>query len=412
MVSFPNVTHPIEPSLVDKLIDDQDDLKAYLVKKKIIDGLIAEARKNFSVLEKFKEKVLEAKKIILEILETTVAEALKKADKEKENVEKLIDYLESKKFAKNNSRDWADLLIEKCNLETLPLYSKQVKYLIGDVKSEIVVNSLKTLADVKTLNNPFKNIPTVYYIKAKFKEINFIDVAAPQTVNKIGFPAGLQLKDLGGWCEVATGCIIYCGGQENNKSTSECYQLDLVDSASKRLTDMLEPRYYSAVVPWKTFVYVLGGFQGKISLKSCEKYDFLLGTWTKIGDMGNCRSGFSTSVVGDKIYIAGDSKTIEIFNVSTETFEFLNVTLESSKSFITIVPSSSNRLILLQKDKSFEVNIEPIGVNLLKNIPVGDWWSQFSPVVYNKTAFFARCEDNSLWQMSLDSGSAKKIIKF
>ena len=205
---------------------------------------------------------------------------------------------------------------------------------------------------------------------------------------------------------------MYCGGMENSVSTAECFQVDLVDSMFKKLPDMMEPRCYPCVIANRGLVYVFGGFQGKISLKSCEKYDIVLRKWTKIGEMTNCRSGFCTSVVDNKIYIAGDSKTIEVFDVATEAFQLLNVKLESSKNFITIFAPANNKLILLQKDKSIEANLDTDAVKILKSVPSGDWWSQFSPVTYKKTAFFSRYDENSLWRIDYDTGDVKKIIKF
>ena len=105
LATNPNITHSIEPSIADSLTDDPQDMQKYLERKKIIDYLVVEASSNFSVLEKYKEKVYKAKELILECLEKTVEEAIKKADQIKEDVEKIISYLEGKKFTQNSNDD-------------------------------------------------------------------------------------------------------------------------------------------------------------------------------------------------------------------------------------------------------------------------------------------------------------------
>ena len=49
----------------------------------------------------------------------------------RETVEKLISYLEAKKFTAGNARDWADELVERCTADTLHLYSNEVRFILG-----------------------------------------------------------------------------------------------------------------------------------------------------------------------------------------------------------------------------------------------------------------------------------------
>ena len=72
MLLSPSQVHSIEPLLVDSLIEDPQDLSRYLEKKKTVDFLVSEARNNFQVLDKYREKVLAAKEAIIASLEKTV----------------------------------------------------------------------------------------------------------------------------------------------------------------------------------------------------------------------------------------------------------------------------------------------------------------------------------------------------
>ena len=47
----------------------------------------------------------------------------------------------------------------------------------GEVSKDAVINSMKNFADLKMLKTPGSSIPSVYYIKPKFKEISFTYVA-------------------------------------------------------------------------------------------------------------------------------------------------------------------------------------------------------------------------------------------
>jgi hypothetical protein len=146
-------------------------------------------------------------------------------------------------------------------------------------------------------------------------------------------------------------------------------------------------------------------------LKSCEKFDLVEKKWESIGEMLNSRSAITVTVNDDKIYIAGDSKNIEIFDPKTNTFAVLNLKLESIVNFTTSV-AIKKKLLLFQKDKCIEIYIDRDEFKVLKNIPVGNWWSQFSPIVYDTKIYFSRYDENSLWQFDTESSALKKIIKF
>lgn len=407
MTSNPTIPHSIEPNIVDSLTEEPNDLKKFIEKKKVIEALIIEAKKNLITVQKFEESVRKAREKIQKALEDAVNNCFEKANKARESIERLISELESKKFTKGVNEDD---LIKRCTAENLTLIAKDFKYLISHVKDDQICSLLSSFADLKTVKDPFKSIPTVYYINNKTQEILFSDSATLQ-FSKVQFPLGLKLKDLGCWCEIAAGCILYCGGQKQSVCSSECFEIDIVDNSFKALSPMKEPRVFPAIIKLKNFVYVFGGYQGKISLKSCEKFDIISNRWLDVGEMTYPRSGITASVFDNKIFLAGDNKVIECFDTVSEEFVQLGLKLplffNHSTSFVT-----DKRFLVFQKDKFLDGYIEMEELKSVKSIPTGNWWSQFSPVYYDRKLIFARYDEGSLWAFDTEKNDLKKVIKF
>ena len=127
--------------------------------------------------------------------------------------------------------------------------------------------------------------------------------------------------------------------------------------------------------------------------------------------MSNSRSAISLTLLIDKIYISGDSKTIEVYDIPTNTFVSLNTKLDSIENFTTSV-AYSNKIFIFSKDKCVEINPEKDEAKTIKNIPSGSWWSQYSPIVHESKILFSRFDDHSLWQFDAESLELKKITKF
>lgn len=407
MTSNPTIPHSIEPNIVDSLTEEPNDLKKFIEKKKIIETLIVEARKNLVTVQRFEENVKKAKEKILKALEDAVNNCFEKANKARESIERLICELESKKFTKGGSEDD---LIKRCTADNLPLIAKDFKYLISHVKDDQICSLLSNFADLKTVKDPFKSIPTIYYINNKTQEIFFSDSASLQ-FSKVQFPLGLKLKDLGCWCEIGAGSILYCGGQKQSVCSAECFEIDIVDNSFKTLSSMKEARVFQAIIRLKNFVYVFGGYQGKISLKSCEKFDIINNRWSDVGEMAYPRSGITTSIFDNKIFLAGDNKNIECFDTVSEEFVLLGLKLPSFFNH-SIAYVTEKRFLLFQKDKFLDGYIEMDVLKNVKSIPTGNWWSQFSPVYYDKKLIFARYDEGSLWTFDTEKNDLKKIIKF
>jgi HEPN domain-containing protein len=401
----PELPHSIEPLVVDSLTEDANDLKKFIEKKKIIETLIQSAKENLQTIDSFEASVEKARQNIEKALKESFLKCKEKARLARENIEKLINDLETRKFVKGD-----DEILNRCFNEDLALVSKDFKFILSQVKDDQVVQILDSFANLVVVKDPFKSIPTIYHINPKSHEIFFADSASLQ-FNKVPFPAGLHLKELGAWCEVSAGNLIYCGGSVQASCSKETYEIDLIKNCYKSLKPMNEERCLPAVIKKGKFVYVFGGYQGKISLKSAEKYDIVENSWTDIGEMAHPRSAFTASSTENQIFLVGDHRDIEFFDVSRGEFGILSLKLQVNFKYSTSFVCNK-RVIVFQKDKLCEGGTDMTETKNSKNIPTGNWWSQFSPVLFEKKLIFGKYDDCSLWSFDLEKNEIKKVMKF
>lgn len=89
-------------------------------------------------------------------------------------------------------------------------------------------------------------------------------------------------------------------------------------------------------------IYALGGHNGRVRMRSCEKYNTETDQWTPIHNMNIIRSDASACVCNGKIFIAGGlndlmiEDTVEYYDPATDTWTHL---------ISLIVPRSSLSLV-------------------------------------------------------------------
>ncbi|OMJ82308.1 hypothetical protein SteCoe_17022 [Stentor coeruleus] len=412
LANSPSIPHSIEPMATDLLTESPDDMRKFLEKKKIVEELVSSARSNLDTINNFINEANAAKKRIIEVIDKVILEAMDKAQKIKVHIEGIVGLLETKKFAPNGvngEKDWADRIVENCTAETVSLAAKDLRFLIGEVNEEPVIQALAQLAVLKVVKDPLKSTNTIYFVKPKSKEVVYFDAGSTQK-NRVVLGELIKLKDGGAWCTVGTGRLVYCGGQEKPESSKDSYEISLYENKVIKLKDMIEARTYPAVIYSNYTVYVFGGHKNKIPIKSCEKLNLVTGEWTSLDEMANSRSGIVASHHNGKVYLIGDtsSKQIEYFELKTEKFHNLGIQIEGRDNF-TMSIALQKKIIILQKDKMYEVNLERNDCKTLKNIPFGCWWCPFSPVVQDKKIYFARYDEQALWR--LDTEPALEVVK-
>lgn len=101
---------------------------------------------------------------------------------------------------------------------------------------------------------------------------------------------------------------------------------------------MNEARNAHAITMCRGNVFALGGFNGKMRVKSVEKYEIKLDNWTKMTAMEHSRHYHSVCTINDKfIYAFGGffghteheiNDTIEVYDVDKNTWDVLTVRMK------------------------------------------------------------------------------------
>ena len=114
---------------------------------------------------------------------------------------------------------------------------------------------------------------------------------------------------------------LFCTG--GNPELTTTYLLSLSQGSLAEQPGMLTPRRYPGIAQCGGFVYIFGGYDGVQDTTSCEKFKISEKVWSRLPNMSKYRCGFAPCVLGDDIYLTDPArrhKTLEIFNVHTETF--------------------------------------------------------------------------------------------
>ena len=147
--------------------------------------------------------------------------------------------------------------------------------------------------------------------------------------------------------ETPVGCIIahmsfeeiLCvGTYPTSKSVSSVH---LIACVLKKEADMSEPRNSPGVIRAYDFVYVFGGYTGRLITASSEKFSITHRDWKQLPDMNSPRVYFSPALYNNDIYLCDPAtqSTLSSFNIITETYTVHSVTIptvptNASVSFI------------------------------------------------------------------------------
>ncbi|XP_060871862.1 kelch-like protein 2 [Metopolophium dirhodum] len=120
----------------------------------------------------------------------------------------------------------------------------------------------------------------------------------------------------GGLAVVNDNFAMYLGGTSFNSIYQSAYGLDLSsDSPRWRPTyDMLVKRRSFGVCVINNFIYVVGGFDGKIILKSAEVFDCRTQKWQMLSNMSTRRFGVGIGVLNNLLYAVGGCNSDHTFN--------------------------------------------------------------------------------------------------
>lgn len=202
--------------------------------------------------------------------------------------------------------------------------------------------------------------------------------------------------------------IIYCGG----KGTSErqCVHVNTASGQVMDLPSLTSGRSNPGIVYSEEFVYLFGGFQsgGNTKLTSGEKLALRTQTWTEFRDkMQTVRYQFSPCEHQRKIYLAGgwDTQGVEIFDIQTERFSALKMTLP--KPFGTTAIAHNNDLLILQDSVCIRWRIGSTNAAVSTPIDLSVKDSNVCPQVQGSKAYYTRETDVVCEVHMLDCASGK-----
>ena len=147
----------------------------------------------------------------------------------------------------------------------------------------------------------------LYCVKAKTSEIFAF---SPETEDLLGSPirCAQTLPKRGCYCYVPDGYLFYCGGKVANAIVADSFLIRLDTGEVVSNEHMSSPRRQHAVVFLSGQVLIFGGYTGRSSLATCEK--FLLSTreFRGMADMRFERDKIGAAVHSQKVYIVGYGK--------------------------------------------------------------------------------------------------------
>ncbi len=130
-------------------------------------------------------------------------------------------------------------------------------------------------------------------------------------------------------CAVNKTKLIACGGYNGSVTLGSCEMLDLTSQGLvtgwKLIANMSTFRYWTSGVLLpdnKTFL-VTGGYDGGNVLSSCEKLDIATNTWSSVGNLSLGRRGYHTSVLfNNTVVVIGGYPGGSVRHKTCEQFDF------------------------------------------------------------------------------------------
>ena len=116
-----------------------------------------------------------------------------------------------------------------------------------------------------------------------------------------------------------------------NPASASVYMLELPEFQLTPLPALSTPRGAAGVTRVNACVYVFGGQDGKVALRSCEKMNIATQTWTGLNNMNYSRGAFTPCLFHNLFYLvsawSAAQRAIETFNIETESFAILPISL-------------------------------------------------------------------------------------
>ena len=222
----------------------------------------------------------------------------------------------------------------------------------------------------------------------KISECLLVYSIPTQKTSSVFLPNQSQEFEGSVWCFINDGSIVLTGGN----SLQVRRQTLIIDYITGNICNgalMHVGRYNHAMVCVGNYLYAIGGSNGN-ALRECEKYDVVLDNWQKVGNLNVAREYLAACVHRGRIYVAGGegADSIEAYNTVSNKFSLLRVRLPTfSKS---LMASVDDQMIIFHGNKIISFDSAKMSYIELCDLNEENWYTPFSPIVYQKTLFFIK----------------------
>lgn len=108
--------------------------------------------------------------------------------------------------------------------------------------------------------------------------------------------------------------VIFCGGRYFPYGTNTCESFDLESHVFSSLPGMSIARFHHTCILYRGSVVIIGGFNNKQPLNSCEQLDKDQTKWMGFPSLNAPHYGANALVIDDRIIAVNDHMSVEVFD--------------------------------------------------------------------------------------------------
>jgi hypothetical protein len=203
-------------------------------------------------------------------------------------------------------------------------------------------------------------------------------------------------KSYSSLCETPEGNLFITGGG----TTSEVVCINPATNSVTPKPPMKTPRQAHGSVFYGGLLYVIGGYNGSVTLAECERYDSFQDKWEPSAPLPHASRRHEAIVCGytRRIYTLGghdgsvDVDLIQEFELESQTWKLLEVKLPSKSAWIPCFRVKNQALIYFIQDGALR-SFSPITYTLANIKPITNIQSCNGPSYYAKGTLYYTDED-------------------